>query len=417
MPFRKNAKHVPVRGRPLTCRRKPRPLGSGRVRRLRTGTLENTAAARPSPARGFKGRGLRSRLGLCLVFLWLAACAAPEAPVYRDKRDLLHYLDRQGKAHPIEGRNHWAIRRTHILQNMQKVMGPLPQLPDDPLEVQVLETERLPQIRRRKITFVSQVVEGKPDRVPAYLLIPNALREGQSAPAVLCLHQTTSIGKAEPAGLGGISDLHYALELARLGYVTLAPDYPGYGDYQIDPYAMGYASATMKGILNHRRAIDLLQSLPEVDAGRIGVIGHSLGGHNALFLTAFEPRVRAVATSCGFNAFSHYYGGDLKGWSHQGYMPRIARLYGSDASRMPFDFTELLGILAPRPVFISAPVGDHNFAIAGVRECIESALPVYQRLFNSPDRLVARHPEVGHQFPAPVRQETYEFFDRWLSGG
>ena len=210
MPFPKNAKHVPVRGRSLVSRRKPRPLGPGRVRPLWTGTLENTAAARPSPARGFKGRGLRSGFGLCLVFLWLAACAAPEAPVYRDKRNLLHYLDRQGKAHPIEGRNHWAIRRTHILQNMQKVMGPLPQLPDDPLEVQVLETERLPQIRRRKITFVSQVVEGKPDRVPAYLLIPNALPEGQSAPAVLCLHQTTSIGKAEPAGLGGIGDLHYA---------------------------------------------------------------------------------------------------------------------------------------------------------------------------------------------------------------
>ena len=417
MPFPKNAKHVPVRGRSLTCRRKPRPLGPGRTRRLRTGFPENPASARPSTTWGFGRKGTGSGFGLCLVFLWLAACAAPEAPVYRDKRDLLHYLDRQGKAHPIEGRNHWAIRRTHILQNMQKVMGPLPQLPDDPLEVQVLETERVPQVRRRKITFVSQVVEGKPDRVPAYLLIPNALPEGQSAPAVLCLHQTTSIGKAEPAGLGGISDLHYALELARLGYVTLAPDYPGFGDYQIDPYAMGYASATMKGILNHRRAIDLLQSLPEVDADRIGVIGHSLGGHNALFLTAFEPRVRAVATSCGFNAFSHYYGGDLKGWSHQGYMPRIARLYGSDASRMPFDFTELLGILAPRPVFISAPVGDHNFAIAGVRECIESALPVYQRLFNSPDRLVARHPEVGHQFPAPVRQEAYEFFDRWLSGG
>ena len=416
MPFPKNAKQVPVRGRPLTCRRKPRPLGSGGVRRRRTASLNSIASPCPSPPRGFGIRGAGSGFGLCLVFLWLAACAAPEAPVYRDKRDLLHYLDRQGKAHPIEGRNHWAIRRTHILQNMQKVMGPLPQLPDDPLQVQVLETERLPQIRRRKITFVSQVVEGKPDRVPAYLLIPNALREGQSAPAVLCLHQTTSIGKAEPAGLGGISDLHYALELARLGYVTLAPDYPGYGDYQIDPYAMGYASATMKGILNHRRAIDLLQSLPEVDAERIGVIGHSLGGHNALFLTAFEPRVRAVATSCGFNAFSHYYGGDLTGWSHQGYMPRIARLYGSDANRMPFDFTELLGILAPRPVFISAPAGDHNFAIAGVRECIESALPVYQRLFNSPDRLVARHPEVGHQFPAPVRQQAYEFFDRWLSG-
>ncbi len=361
------------------------------------------------------GRVAVGLLGLCLMFLWLAACAAPEAPVYPDKRNLLHYLDRQGKRHPIESRTHWDIRRIHTLQNMQKVMGLLPRLPGDPLEIQVLETEKLPQVERRRITFVSQVVEGKPDRVPAYLLIPNALGEEQSAPAVLCLHQTTSIGKAEPAGLGGQTDLHYALELARRGYVTLAPDYPGFGDYKIDPYAMGYASATMKGILNHRRAIDLLQSLPQVDPDRIGVIGHSLGGHNALFLSAFEPRVAAVATSCGFNAFRHYYGGDLKGWSHRGYMPRIAQLYGSDAARMPFDFTEVLGILAPRPVFISAPEGDHNFAVAGVRECIESALPVYERLFHSPDRLVARHPEVGHEFPPALRREAYEFFDRWLS--
>ena len=361
------------------------------------------------------GRVAAGLLGLCSMFLWLAGCAAPEAPVYPDKRDLLHYLDRQGRPHPIESRSHWDIRRIHTLQNMQKVMGDLPRLPDDPLEIQVLETEKLPRVERRRINFVSQVVEGKPDRVPAYLLIPNTLGKGQSAPAVLCLHQTTSIGKAEPAGLGGKTDLHYALELARRGYVTLAPDYPGFGDYKIDPYAMGYASATMKGILNHRRAIDLLQSLPEVDPDRIAVIGHSLGGHNALFVSAFEPRVAAVATSCGFNAFRHYYGGDLKGWSHRGYMPLIARLYGSDAGRMPFDFTEVLGILAPRPVFISAPLGDHNFAVAGVRECMEAALPVYQRLFHSPDRLVARHPEVGHEFPPAVRREAYEFFDRWLS--
>ena len=374
------------------------------------------ASARPSTTARLGARVPATAFALCLMFLWLAACAAPEAPVYPDKRDLLHFLDRQGRAHPIESRTHWDIRRIHILQNMQKVMGPLPRLPDDPLDVQVLETESLPQVERRKITFVSQVVEGKPDRVPAYLLIPDGLPEGQSAPAVLCLHQTTSIGKAEPAGLGGKTDLHYALELARRGYVTLAPDYPGFGDYKIDPYAMGYVSATMKGILNHRRAIDLLQSLPEVDADRMGVIGHSLGGHNALFLSAFEPRVAAVATSCGFNAFGHYYGGDLKGWSHRGYMPRIARLYGSDAARMPFDFTEVLGILAPRPVFISAPEGDHNFAVAGVRECVEAALPVYERLFHSPDRLVARHPEVGHEFPPAVRQVAYQFFDRWLSG-
>ena len=51
-------------------------------------------------------------------------------------------------------------------------------------------------------------------------------------------------------------------------------------------------SATMKGIVNHRRAVDLLASLPEVDPRRIGVIGHSLGGHNSLFVAAFDPRIK-----------------------------------------------------------------------------------------------------------------------------
>jgi tripartite-type tricarboxylate transporter receptor subunit TctC len=43
---------------------------------------------------------------------------------------------------------------------------------------------------------------------------------------MLCLHQTTRIGKGEPAGVGGKTDLQYARELAERGYVTLAPDYP-----------------------------------------------------------------------------------------------------------------------------------------------------------------------------------------------
>src|SRR6185369_1322999 len=86
---------------------------------------------------------------------------------------------------------------------------------------------------RRKITY--QTEPG--DRVAAYLFLPPA--DGKKLPAVLCLHQTTKLGKAEPAGLGGLKNLHYALELAERGYITLAPDYPGYGDYtQCNPYVI-----------------------------------------------------------------------------------------------------------------------------------------------------------------------------------
>ena len=93
----------------------------------------------------------------------------------------------------------------------------------------------------------------------------------------------------------------------------------------------------MKGIWNHMRAVDLLQSLPEVDGTRIGCIGHSLGGHNSLFVAAFDPRLKVIVTSCGFNSFAKYRKGDLTGWSHKGYMPRIAsefqRRSGEDAVR------------------------------------------------------------------------------------
>jgi dienelactone hydrolase len=169
----------------------------------------------------------------------------------------------------------------------------------------------------------------------------------------------------------------------------------------------------MKGIYNHSRAVDLLLSLPQVQAGRIGAIGHSLGGHNALFAGVFEPRLRAIVTSCGFNAFPKYKGGDLTGWSSAKYMPRIAELHGKDPKRMPFDFTEVLAALAPRAVFISAPTGDDNFEVSGVRDCLRAALPVYE-IFDAARNLTAVHPDCGHDFPPEIREQAYRFLDESL---
>src|SRR5690606_31082300 len=110
----------------------------------------------------------------------------------------------------------------------------------------------------------------------------------------LCLHQTVAIGKDEPVGLGNRPTLQYAKELAERGYVALAPDYPNFGEHKVDPYALGYASASMKAIWDNMRGVDLLISLPEVDPERIAAIGHSLGGHNAIYTGVFDDRIRAV---------------------------------------------------------------------------------------------------------------------------
>jgi hypothetical protein len=179
-------------------------------------------------------------------------------PFYPDKMGLLVWRDGQGAAHRVQDPEAWQQRRQHILANMQLVMGPLPERGREvPLDVQVLQTENLPKVTRQKILYTA----GAGDRVPAYLLIPQAL-QGR-APAILCLHGTSG-PRGRTAGLGADYP-RYTLELAERGYVTIAPDYTLLGENQTDPASLGYVSGTMKGIWDHIRAVDLLQSLPEVD--------------------------------------------------------------------------------------------------------------------------------------------------------
>ncbi|MCL5096722.1 MAG: alpha/beta fold hydrolase [Candidatus Omnitrophica bacterium] len=344
----------------------------------------------------------------------LAVCSSP--PFYADRTNLLVVIDEDGVTHPIRTDADWQRRREHILANLQLVMGPLPiKWKNLPLEPQVVEEVVLPKCVRKKITYRAE----PDDLVTAYLLIPRTF--SGKRPAMLCLHQTTEIGKDEPAGLGGSPDLHYALELAERGYVTLAPDYWSFGDYRhkaYDPYQHGYVSGTMKGIWNHIRAVDLLESLPEVDSRRIGCIGHSLGGHNALWLAAFDARIKVVVSSCGFNSMSSYAaspygGGDLRNYAQRRYMPRVTSVYGNDPRKLPFDWPEVLAVVATRPLFINAPLNDMNFVVSGVNECVDAVRPVYQWK-NCANNLAVIYPRAEHSFPADARAAAYAFIDRAL---
>jgi dienelactone hydrolase len=326
---------------------------------------------------------------------------------YPERMNLLVYADAAGAERPVAQPADWPRRREQSLARMQLVMGPLPG-PDRkvPLDVQEIESEDLPRVRRIKITYAPE----RGDRVPAYLVIPKGL-EGR-APAMVCLHGTGS-PRGKTAGVGGSNGAPYALELAERGYVTIAPDYVLLGDNMTDPAGLGYVSGTMKGIWNHMRAVDLLQCLPEVDGERIGSIGLSLGGHNTLFLAAFDARIRVAVTSCGFDSFFDYYGGKLDGWCQDRYMPRIATAYGKDPAKLPFDFPDVLAAIAPRPLFVHAPLSDGNFRVDSVRQCLAAVQPVYD-LLGAPDQLVAIHPEGEHGFPSEWREAAYRFIDAAL---
>lgn len=321
------------------------------------------------------------------------------------------FADEQGNLQPITNVKDWEIRRGDVLRSMQLVMGELPDRSKlGKVDYQVIDEVRLENgIKRLTIRFRTE----EEDIVPALLLLPKRA-EGKKAPAILALHQTIPIGKQEPAGMGGSTNLHYGKELAERGYVVLIPDYPSFGDYAYDfSKHRQWMSGSLKAIWNNMRAVDLLQQLDEVDPQRLGVIGHSLGGHNSIFTAVFDQRLKVVVTSCGFTRFHKYYGGNLKGWTSDRYMPIISQQYGNDPNRVPFDFPELLAAIAPRAFFTNSPTHDDNFDCDGVRETIAEAAFVYG-LYNAADNLVAKYPDSAHDFPPATRREAYDFIDTHL---
>lgn len=346
-----------------------------------------------------------TRIVFSLCTLCVIVVTSPDS---RERDNLLTYRDADGRIRPVKNGTDWTKRRAQILDQMQLVMGPLPEATEKvPLDVQVIEVVTKDTYVRKKLTYAAE----KNDRVPAYLLVPRAAKG--KLPAVLCLHQTVAMGKGEPAGLGGKENLRYAVHLAERGYVTLAPDYPSFGDYPYDFAHSQFKSGSMKAIWNNVRAIDLLESLPEADAKRIGCIGHSLGGHNAMFTAAFDNRIQALVSNCGFTSFPKYYGGNLKGWSSDRYMPWIATLFEMKPEKMPFDFPEIVAAFAPRAFLAIAPIHDDNFEVSGVRDCIAAAQPVYD-LHEAKENLAAHYPECGHDFPLQSRKIAYDWLDRRL---
>lgn len=333
--------------------------------------------------------------------------AKPRLP----RKNLLVYRNAKGQSQPVESLDDWQNRRREILAGMQAVMGPLPGKEKRcPLDMKVLEEIDCGTYVRRLVTYSSE----PGSRVPAYLLVPKKQLGDptQQVPAVLCLHGTDNVvGHGVVVGIGDRPNRQYARELAERGFVALAPNYPLLAGYQPDLDQLGWDSGTLKAVWDNIRGLDLLESLPYVKPGGFGAIGHSLGGHNAVYTSVFDDRIQVVVSSCGLDSYLDYYGGDEKrwapgrGWTQKLYMPRLADYQGR-LEDIPFDFHELIGALAPRHVLIVAPQDDRNFQAASVDRVARAAGDIY-RLYGHPERLKVEHPEGGHDFPEAMRKAAY----------
>jgi hypothetical protein len=348
----------------------------------------------------------------------MANLDVPTATPRLPRDNLLVFRGPNNELLPVKTTDDWLKRRAEIVRGAQVVMGVLPGREKRcPLDMKVEEEVDRGSYVRRFITYASE----PGSRVPAYLCIPKAALsdKGKPAPAVLCLHGTDNVvGHGVVVGLGDRPNRQYASELAERGYVTLAPNYPLLAKYQPDIKALGWQSGTLKAVWDNMRGLDLLESMPFVKPGALGAIGHSLGGHNAVYTSVFDERIQAVVSSCGLDSYLDYYNGDEKnwfpekGWCQTRYMLRLAD-YRGRLPEIPFDFHELIGALAPRHVLIIAPLKDHNFQAASVDRIATAASEVY-KLYGHSKRLRVVHPDCDHDFPVEMRETAYKLFDAVL---
>ncbi len=356
-------------------------------------------------------------LGMCLIAGSATSVFCADAP--RLPRDnLLVFRDQSGATAPVRSIADWQQRRAEILRGMALVMGPLPGKEKRcDLDVRVEEEIDAGTFIRRRITYASE----PGGRVPAYLCIPKAALadKNRKTPAVLCLHPTdNTIGHGVIVGLGGKANRKYASELAERGYVTLSPSYPLLANYQPDVTALGWQSGTLKAVWDNIRGMDVLDSLPFVRPGRYAAIGHSLGGHNSVYTAVFDERIQTVISSCGLDSYLDYYDGQEKnwfpekGWCQTRYMLKLAE-YRGRLKDIPFDFHEMIGALAPRNVFIVAPLHDSNFRHDSVDRIAAAAKPIFA-LYGHAERLRVVHPDCDHDFPQAMRDAAYRLIDETI---
>jgi hypothetical protein len=355
---------------------------------------------------------------LCLNLLLFNTAGAQTGKVIRTEKSALLSYKNKGVIKPVKTVAEWEKKKSQILDSMQAVMGKMPSRKNLPsLDIQVIDS--LKEVNYTRYTINFAVAEN--ERLPALLYVPFKKSKTQKFPAMLVLHGTGANGKRIVDGDSYSPNHAQAKELALRGYVVIAPDYPSFGDmkdYDFDHDR--YESGTMKGIFDHMRCIDLLQSRKDVKPDCIGVLGHSLGGHNSIFVGAFDKRIKVIVSSCGWTLFDYYnageevtkkFGGTLGPWAQTRYMPLVRDKYHLDPAGMPFDFDEIIASLAPRAFFSNSPLKDANFDVQGVKKGIPEIAKVYHFL-KADDNLQVRYPDAQHDFPPDVRLEAYRFIDQ-----
>jgi len=176
---------------------------------------------------------------------------------------------------------------------------------------------------------------------------------------------------------------NYGEQMARAGFLTIVPGARVYGEKSDgrDPFPgrdtcnVNYMKGSIIGIYtltlnvwDSMRCIDYLETRPEVDSGRIGMMGLSGGGTNTTFTSALDKRIKAA---------------DIMGYINpwKGFCIERANCCGSQI--VPniykyFDTDEIAGLIAPRPLLLEMGIFDNCFYIQDLLKGYEGVKEIYK---------------------------------------
>ena len=362
-----------------------------RARRLHRASARKGALRTASAPQAILLAGALSLAGLCAALSRQQGASADDAAAAADRKQsqrmLFDYFEQMSVPKPLAVRKDvaWEARRRELRQGLLEATG-LEPLPDRiPLDVHASAPLDHPWCTVRRISY--QLWPGVYSS--GLLFVPKQLPQ-RPAPAMLSPHGHWENGNAHP------EVQKRCLNFARLGYVTFSPTQNHYEDL-----AIGVSHQTLM-IWGNMRAIDYLESLPEVDKKRIGVAGASGGGLQTEMLVALDGRVRAatiVGMTCDFREimFPHT--------SHCvcNHFPGVMRLT---------DHPEISALGLPSPVqYLTMDDWTRKFE--------KNNFPAVRQIYAANglgDRVWCKYFDTPHTYDKEKREYTYWWMDMWVRG-
>ncbi|WP_339727895.1 acetylxylan esterase [uncultured Gimesia sp.] len=209
---------------------------------------------------------------------------------------------------------------------------------------------------------------------------------------------------------------HHGEWFARNGYICLTIDTLQLGEIEGIHHgtyregmwwwlSRGYTPAGVEA-WNCIRALDYLQSRPEVDGEKLGVTGRSGGGAYSWWIAALDERIKAAVPVAGItNLKNHVIDGAVEGHCDCMFM----------VNTYQWDYAQVAALVAPRPLLISNTDKDSIFPLDGVVDVYNSTMKIYE-LYGVPENLGLQITEGPHKDTQELRIHSFRWFNHFLKG-